>query len=60
MSNDKSSLWMAARIARSLTGSSRTRINPVLGPLLTVHRRYHPRAEVEILNRAYALSLIHI
>ena len=56
MSNDKSSLWMAARIARSLTGSSRTRINPVLGPLLTVHRRYHPRAEVEILNRAYATA----
>lgn len=44
---------MAARIARSLTGSGRAKINPVLGPLLTVHRRYHPRAEVEVLNRAY-------
>ncbi|WP_459611697.1 RelA/SpoT family protein [Corynebacterium urogenitale] len=53
MSNEKSSLWMAARIARSLTGSGRAKINPVLGPLLTVHRRYHPRAEVEVLNRAY-------
>ncbi|MBC2681643.1 RelA/SpoT family protein [Corynebacterium anserum] len=56
MSNEKSSLWMAARIARSLTGSGRTKVNPVLGPLLTVHRRYHPRAEVEILDRAYATA----
>ena len=56
MSNEKSSLWMAARIARSLTGSSRAKTNPVLGPLLTVHRRYHPRAEVEVLNRAYATA----
>lgn len=56
MSNDKSSLWMAARIARSLTGSSRAKINPVLGPLITVHRRYHPRAEIDVLNRAYATA----
>lgn len=57
MSNsDKSSLWMASRIARSLTGSSRSRTNPVLGPLLAIHRRYHPRADIEVLNRAYATA----
>lgn len=56
MSNEKSSLWMAARIARTLTGSARSRINPVLTPLLTVHRRYHPRADVDLLNRAYTTA----
>lgn len=56
MANEKNSLWMAARIARSLTGSGRSKINPVLGPLLTVHRRYHPRVDVDLLNRAYATA----
>ncbi|MGO1911439.1 MAG: RelA/SpoT family protein, partial [Corynebacterium sp.] len=54
MTNEKNSLWMAARIARSLTGKSR--INPVLGPLIAVHRRYHPKADVEILSRAYTTA----
>jgi guanosine-3',5'-bis(diphosphate) 3'-pyrophosphohydrolase len=54
MSNEKNSLWMAARIARSLTG--RSRINPVLGPLIAVHRRYHPKADVELLDRAYTTA----
>ena len=44
---------MSARLARSLTGSGRPKINPVLDPLLSIHRRYHPRADVELLNRAY-------
>jgi GTP pyrophosphokinase len=54
MSNEKNSLWMAARIARSLTGKSR--INPVLGPLIAVHRRYHPKADIELLDRAYTTA----
>lgn len=47
---------MAARIARSLTGTAKPKINPVLGPLITIHRRYHPRADLELLNRAYATA----
>ncbi|AGP30866.1 RelA/SpoT family protein [Corynebacterium terpenotabidum] len=54
MSNEKNSLWMAARIARSLTGKSR--VNPVLGPLAAVHRRYHPKADIELLDRAYTTA----
>lgn len=56
MSNEKGSLWMAARIARSLTGSSKPKINPVIGPLLSVHRRFHPRASGELLDKAYAVA----
>ncbi|MBZ8177891.1 RelA/SpoT family protein [Corynebacterium poyangense] len=43
---------MSARLARSLTGS-RTRINPVLDPLLSIHREFHPRADAALLERAY-------
>lgn len=56
MSNEKGSLWMAARIARSLTGTGKPKINPVLGPLISVHRRFHPRADLALLNRAYATA----
>ncbi|HIW95495.1 MAG TPA: bifunctional (p)ppGpp synthetase/guanosine-3',5'-bis(diphosphate) 3'-pyrophosphohydrolase [Candidatus Corynebacterium gallistercoris] len=56
MSSDRGSLWMAARIARSLTGSGKPKINPVLNPLITIHRRYHPKADVDLLNRAYATA----
>ncbi|MCG7266519.1 bifunctional (p)ppGpp synthetase/guanosine-3',5'-bis(diphosphate) 3'-pyrophosphohydrolase [Corynebacterium sp. ACRQJ] len=47
---------MAARIARSLTGTGKPKINPVLGPLISVHRRFHPRADLALLNRAYATA----
>lgn len=56
MSNEKGSLWMAARIARSLTGGGRARVNPVLGPLVAIHRKYHPKADVESLGRAYTVA----
>ncbi|WP_426705375.1 RelA/SpoT family protein [Corynebacterium auriscanis] len=56
MSNEKGSLWMAARIARSLTGGGRTRVNPVLGPLVAIHRKYHPKADVDALGRAYEVA----
>ncbi|WP_291313695.1 RelA/SpoT family protein [Corynebacterium sp. UBA2622] len=43
---------VSARLARSLTGG-RAKVNPVLDPLLSIHRAYHPKADVEVLNRAY-------
>lgn len=43
---------MSARLARSLTGT-RTRTNPVLDPLLSIHRQFHPKADAELLTRAY-------
>lgn len=44
---------MSARLARSLTGGGRTRVNPVLDPLLSIHREFHPKADAEVLNQAY-------
>ncbi|HKM24971.1 MAG TPA: bifunctional (p)ppGpp synthetase/guanosine-3',5'-bis(diphosphate) 3'-pyrophosphohydrolase [Corynebacterium sp.] len=46
---------MSARLARSLTGS-RVKTNPVLDPLLSIHRQFHPRADAEVLSRAYELA----
>lgn len=43
---------MSARLARSLTGG-RVRINPVLDPLMSIHRQFHPKADAEVLNKAY-------
>ncbi|RSZ61626.1 bifunctional (p)ppGpp synthetase/guanosine-3',5'-bis(diphosphate) 3'-pyrophosphohydrolase [Corynebacterium hylobatis] len=43
---------MSARLARSLTGA-RAKTNPVLDPLLSIHRQIHPRADAEVLSRAY-------
>ncbi|WP_257183004.1 RelA/SpoT family protein [Corynebacterium cystitidis] len=43
---------VSARLARSLTGG-RARTNPVLDPLLSIHREFHPKADVETLSRAY-------
>jgi len=34
---------MSARLARSLTGG-RVRVNPVLDPLMSIHRKFHPKA----------------
>ena len=46
---------VSARLARSLTGG-RARVNPVLDPLMSIHRRYHPKASAEVLNRAYDVA----
>lgn len=43
---------MSARLARSLTGA-RVRTNPVLDPLLSIHRQFHPKADAAVLERAY-------
>lgn len=44
---------MSARLARSLTGAGRVRTNPVLDPLMTVHRQFHPKADAAVLTQAY-------
>ncbi|CAB0565543.1 bifunctional (p)ppGpp synthetase/guanosine-3',5'-bis(diphosphate) 3'-pyrophosphohydrolase [Corynebacterium diphtheriae] len=46
---------MSARLARSLTGN-RVRVNSVLEPMLAIHREFHPKADAEVLNRAYATA----
>lgn len=46
---------MSARLARSLTGT-RVKINPVLDPLLSIHREFHPRADAAVLERAYTTA----
>ncbi|HZK32500.1 MAG TPA: bifunctional (p)ppGpp synthetase/guanosine-3',5'-bis(diphosphate) 3'-pyrophosphohydrolase, partial [Corynebacterium sp.] len=43
---------MSARLARSLTGN-RARTNPVLEPLLSIHRQFHSKADAAMLTRAY-------
>ena len=43
---------VSARLARSLTGG-RPKTNPVIEPLYSIHRKYHPRANVEEISRAY-------
>lgn len=43
---------MSARLARSLAGT-RSRTSPVLDPLLSLHRKFHPKADAELLNAAY-------
>ncbi|PFG28616.1 RelA/SpoT family protein [Corynebacterium renale] len=47
---------MSARLARSLTGNRGARINPVLEPLLSIHRQFHPKADGLILDRAYSTA----
>lgn len=49
---DVSARRYGARLARSLTGN-RTKIRPVLDPLVAVHRQVHPRADLAVLQRAY-------
>ncbi|GAB3591145.1 Bifunctional (p)ppGpp synthase/hydrolase relA [Corynebacterium faecale] len=46
---------MSARLARSLTGS-RARTNPVLDPLLSIHRQFHPKTDGGVLERAYSTA----
>lgn len=55
MSPERSARRYGARLARSLTGS-RTRTNPVLDPLIAIHREVHPRADLSQLEHAYAVA----
>ncbi|MCK7641527.1 bifunctional (p)ppGpp synthetase/guanosine-3',5'-bis(diphosphate) 3'-pyrophosphohydrolase [Corynebacterium sp. CCM 8835] len=43
---------MSARLARSLTGT-RTKVDPVLDPLVSIHRKIHPKADIDTLQHAY-------
>lgn len=43
---------MSARLAWSLTGT-RQKTNPVLDPLLSIHRRYHPKVDATLVDAAY-------
>ncbi|AQA05764.1 GTP pyrophosphokinase [Mycobacterium sp. MS1601] len=44
-----------ARLARRMT-AQRSAINPVLEPLVAVHREIYPKADLTILQRAYAVA----
>lgn len=52
---DRSPRRYGARLARSLTGA-RTKVNPVLDPLVAIHREVHPRADLSQLQRAYDVA----
>ena len=44
-----------ARLARRMT-SARSTLNPVLEPLVAVHREFYPKADLTILQRAYEVA----
>ncbi len=44
-----------ARLARRMT-AQRSPVNPVLEPLVAVHRQFHPKADLAILQRAYDVA----
>ncbi|UWW09153.1 RelA/SpoT family protein [Mycolicibacterium brumae] len=44
-----------ARLARRMT-AQRSHFNPVLEPLVAVHRSIYPKADVALLQRAYAIA----
>ena len=44
-----------ARLARRMT-SARSTLNPVLEPLVAVHREFYPKADLAILQRAYEVA----
>lgn len=44
-----------ARLARRMT-AQRNPVNPVLGPLVAVHREIYPKADVALLQRAYEVA----
>ncbi|MBV7302730.1 bifunctional (p)ppGpp synthetase/guanosine-3',5'-bis(diphosphate) 3'-pyrophosphohydrolase [Corynebacterium sp. TAE3-ERU2] len=46
---------MSARLARSLTGN-KVKANPVLEPLISIHREIHPKCDVALLERAYSTA----
>ncbi len=45
-----------ARIARRMTPNRVAAVPPVLEPLATVHRSMHPKADLALLQRAYAVA----
>ena len=43
---------MSARLAKSLTGGW-SRVDPAIEPLLSIHRKFYPKADAETIERAY-------
>jgi len=54
-SSSSASRRVRARLARRITGQ-RGAINPVLEPLVAVHRAVYPKADLSILQRAYEVA----
>jgi guanosine-3',5'-bis(diphosphate) 3'-pyrophosphohydrolase len=54
-STTSASRRVRARLARRMT-AQRGAMNPVLEPLVAVHRENHPKADVSILQRAYEVA----
>lgn len=52
MANERGARFYSARLARSLTGT-RSKFNPVINPLVALHREFHPKANFSALSRAY-------
>src|SRR3954469_21383740 len=44
-----------ARLARRMT-AQRSPVNPVLEPLVAVHREIYPKADLQLLQRAYDVA----
>ncbi|MGV0800542.1 HD domain-containing protein, partial [Mycolicibacterium elephantis] len=44
-----------ARLARRMT-AQRSAINPVLEPLVAVHKEFYPKANLQLLQRAYEVA----
>ncbi len=55
ISTTSASRRVRARLARRMT-SQRGALNPVLEPLVSVHREIHPKADLALLQRAYAVA----
>src|SRR5690349_810170 len=47
-----------ARLARRMT-AQRSAVNPVLEPLVAVHREFYPKANLALLQRAYDVAERH-
>ncbi|MDT5214849.1 MAG: diphosphokinase / guanosine-3,5-bis(diphosphate) 3-diphosphatase [Mycobacterium sp.] len=54
-STSSASRRVRARLARRMT-SQRSMVNPVLEPLVAVHREMYPKADLAILQRAYDVA----
>ena len=54
-SSSSASRRVRARLARRMT-SQRSAVNPVLEPLVAVHREVYPKADLALLQRAYEVA----
>ncbi|MBJ7384338.1 MAG: bifunctional (p)ppGpp synthetase/guanosine-3',5'-bis(diphosphate) 3'-pyrophosphohydrolase, partial [Mycolicibacterium sp.] len=54
-STSSASRRVRARLARRMT-AQRSAVNPVLEPLVAVHREFYPKANLTLLQRAYEVA----